>query len=57
MKELIARLAAEDPGVEENLFRSLHRLRPETLPGWKTGGERHLFVEDPEGEDGKEDTV
>ncbi len=45
IKELIARLREQDPLVEEHLFDSLHRLCPETLPGWKTAGELHSFLE------------
>ena len=45
VKALIAGLRQEDPLVEEHLFDSLHRLRMDTMPGWKTEGELHSFLE------------
>ena len=48
VKELIARLRAADPQVEERLFASLHHLRTDTFPGWKTEGALHSFLEEEE---------
>ena len=48
VKALIARLRQEDPLVEDHLFESLHGLRRETFPGWKTGGVLHTFPDRPD---------
>ena len=44
-KELIRRLREVNPNVEINLFASLHKVNLDTLPGYKTGGEMHSFLE------------
>lgn len=44
-KELIERLRQVNPNVEINLFASLHKVNLDTLPGYKTGGEIHSFLE------------
>ena len=44
-KELIRRMRQINPNVEINLFASLHKVNLDTLPGWKTGGEMHSFLE------------
>ena len=44
-KELIRRMRQVNPNVEINLFASLHKVNLDTLPGWKTGGEMHSFLE------------
>ena len=44
-KELIRSLRAVNPNVEINLFASLHKVNLDTLPGYKTGGEMHSFLE------------
>lgn len=44
-KELIRRLRQVNPNVEINIFASLHKVNLETLPGYKTGGEMHSFLE------------
>ena len=44
-KELIRSLRAVNPNVEINLFASLHKVNLDTLPGYKTDGEMHSFLE------------
>ena len=44
-KELIRSLRAVNPNVEINLFASLHKVNLDTLPGYKTNGEMHSFLE------------
>ena len=44
-KELIAQMKKVNPNVEINIFASLHKVNLDTLPGWKTGGEMHSFLE------------
>ena len=45
MKALIRKLGEENPNIEANLFGSLHTVQLDTLPGWKTGGAAHSFLE------------
>lgn len=44
-KELIRRMRMVNPNVEINLFASLHKVNLDTLPGYKTDGEMHSFLE------------
>lgn len=44
-KELIRSLRKVNPNVEINLFASLHKVNLDTLPGYKTQGEMHSFLE------------
>lgn len=44
-KELIRSLRKVNPNVEINLFASLHKVNLDTLPGYKTRGEMHSFLE------------
>ena len=44
-KELIRSLRAVNPNVEINLVASLHKVNLDTLPGYKTNGEMHSFLE------------
>ena len=44
-KELIAQMKKVNPNVEINIFASLHKVNLDTLPGWKTDGEMHSFLE------------
>ena len=45
VKRLLRQLHAENPKVEQNVFNSIHRVQLDTLVGWKSGGERHGFLE------------
>ena len=44
-KELIRSMRRVNPNVEINLFASLHKVNLDTLPGYKTDGEMHSFLE------------
>ncbi|MBQ3574862.1 MAG: tRNA 2-thiocytidine biosynthesis protein TtcA [Clostridia bacterium] len=44
-KELIRQMRRVNPNVEINIFASLHKVHLDTLPGYKTGGEMHSFLE------------
>lgn len=45
VKELLARLEKEDPGIERSVFNSIHAVCLDTFPGYKTGEEDHSFLE------------
>ena len=44
-KELIRTLKASIPDVESNIFNSIHAVSLDTMPGYKTAGEHHTFLE------------
>lgn len=44
-KELIRQMRRLNPNVEINIFASLHKVNLDTLPGYKTGGRMHSFLE------------
>ena len=45
MKELIKELKKRNPDVEKSIFKSLHNVQLDTLVEYKTGKERHSFLE------------
>lgn len=45
IKALIETLRRDNPDLETNLFHSLHAVCLDTLPGYKSGGVRHSFLE------------
>ncbi|MDY3070888.1 MAG: ATP-binding protein [Eubacteriales bacterium] len=45
VKELIRQLAAEDPQVEKNIFRSVENVNLNTVIAYKQGGVRHSFLD------------
>lgn len=45
MKELVKQLKKRNPDVEKSLFKSLHNVQLDTLPGWKSEGVVHSFLE------------
>lgn len=45
IKELIRNMRKINPNVEINIFASLHKVHLDTLPGYKTNGEMHSFLE------------
>lgn len=50
-KRLLRTLKEQTPDIEKNIFNSIHTVSLDTFPGWKTGGEKHSFLEtyyDPE---------
>ncbi len=44
-KFIIENIKKINPDVEHNLFKSLHNIALDTMPGFKTGGEEHSFLE------------
>ncbi len=46
VKELIAKLAKEDPIVECNIFRSVENVNLDTVIAWKKDGVKHHFLDD-----------
>lgn len=44
-KELIRQMRRLNPNVEINIFASLHKVNLDTLPGYKTDGQMHSFLE------------
>lgn len=51
VKQLIASLAARDPEVESNIFRSVENVNLNTVIAWKQNGVRHHFLENYAAED------
>lgn len=45
VKELIRTLKKTNPNIENNIFSSLHSVCLDTLPGYKSRGEAHTFLE------------
>lgn len=45
MKDLIAELKKTNPIIEKSIFKSIHSVCLDTMPGWKTHGEEHSFLE------------
>lgn len=45
IKALIQHMGETNPNVEINLFASLHKVNLDTLPGYKTDGQMHSFLE------------
>ena len=45
VKELVKELKKSNPDVEKSIFKSLHNVQLDTLVEYKTGKERHSFLE------------
>ena len=45
VKELIRRLKRTNPDIEKSIFNSIHSVCLDTMPGYKTEGEKHSFLE------------
>ena len=45
IKQLIASLKKETPDLDQSIFNSIHAVCLDTMPGWKTKGESHSFLE------------
>ena len=45
IKALIARMKQTNPDVEARIFRSVENVCLDSVIGWKTGGERHTFLD------------
>ena len=44
-KLLLKRLKKDNPDIEKSVFNSIHSVCLDTMPGWKTKGETHSFLE------------
>ena len=45
IKLLIRRLKRDNPNIEKSIFNSIHAVCLDTMPGYKTHGEEHSFLE------------
>lgn len=45
IKQLIQDIKQVNPDVERNIFKSIHSVCLDTMPGYKQGGEYHSFLE------------
>ena len=45
VKVLLRRLMRENPNIENSIFRSIHSVALDTMPGYKTEGVEHSFLE------------
>ena len=45
VKALLRRLMRDNPNIENSIFRSIHAVALDTMPGYKTEGEEHSFLE------------
>ena len=45
VKQLLRRLREEIPDVEQHIFAAIHHPAVETLPGWKSRGVHHSYLE------------
>lgn len=45
VKQLLKRLKKDNPDIEKSIFNSIHSVCLDTMPGWKTKGEEHSFLE------------
>ena len=45
IKLLIRSLKRDNPNIEKSIFNSIHAVCLDTMPGYKTHGEEHSFLE------------
>ena len=45
VKQLIKHLSKDNPQLQKSIFNSLHAVCLDTMPGYKTNGEEHSFLE------------
>lgn len=45
-KRLIDQLRKANPGVDRNIFHSVHNVNLDTVPGYRSGGKLHSFLDD-----------
>ncbi|MBR4442605.1 MAG: tRNA 2-thiocytidine biosynthesis protein TtcA [Clostridia bacterium] len=45
IKQLIKTLRRGNPDIEMSIFNSIHAVCLDTMPGWKSGGKEHSFLE------------
>ena len=44
-RKLVRRLMRENPNIENSIFRSIHAVALDTMPGYKSEGVEHSFLE------------
>ncbi len=45
IKMLLKQLRKDNPGIERSIFKSIHSVCLDTMPGYKQGGEEHSFLD------------
>ena len=45
IKKLLAELRKTNPNIEKSIFKSIHSVCLDTMPGYKTHGEEHSFLD------------
>lgn len=45
VKVLLKWLKKDSPDIEKSIFNSIHAVCLDTMPGWKSGGQEHSFLE------------
>ena len=45
VKILLRRLKRDNPNIENSIFRSIHAVALDTMPGYKSEGVEHSFLE------------
>ena len=45
VKILLRRLRRDNPNIERSIFNSIHNVNIDTMPGYKTDGDYHTFLE------------
>ena len=53
VKLLLRRLRRDNPNIERRIFNSIHSVNLDMMPGYKTGGVLHSFLEDYDGHAGE----
>ena len=53
VKILLRRLRRDNPNIERSIFNSIHSVNRDMMPGYKTGGVLHSFLEDYDGHAGE----
>ena len=48
VKTLLRRLRRDNPGIERSIFSSIHAVNLDMMPGYKTGGVLHSFLDNYE---------
>ena len=44
-QDLLRRLKRDNPNIENSIFRSIHAVALDTMPGYKSEGVEHSFLE------------
>ncbi|WP_411676712.1 ATP-binding protein [Caproicibacter sp.] len=54
-KELVERLRKINPGIDQNIFHSVHNVNLDTVLGYRSGGKTHSFLDDYDRKENKND--